>query len=378
MRQILLASASDCADKRATDCSRLLAGRLNVKGALSLISQGAQTMSEVNQTPPTVGLPDQGGSLFTPATTAVSPSGPVAGSVSPTAAVWPAACGCATCGGTTQLVYALGQLDYDLVSEARLDSLVQKMGPQSGGMASERALAFDPQRLLVYLDQHPWDAAAIEWTLRVDNTPIYAIRPQGAFAETTYQVLRRFLRDRLAEGAERVSIPGRLNGMARLLSGQTVPVVVPDPRGLYCWTTQALVTSVVGSPPAAEAPAEHHAEHERRHAGVRDFLDRVYHELRNLGLSPQERALNYSATNAFQVERVYESVLKERERMELDSINVTRSPICRPHSDCWDVELYFFFPERQVQTVRKVYRFSVDVSDVVPVTVGKTRSWFTR
>src|SRR6202044_1741810 len=100
--------------------------------------------------------------------------GPVSDSVSPTAAAWPAAHGCATCGGTTQPGYALGPLDYDLVSEARLDSLVQKMGPRSGGNASERALAFDPQRLLVYLDQHPWDAAAIEWTLRVDHTPIYA------------------------------------------------------------------------------------------------------------------------------------------------------------------------------------------------------------
>ena len=34
--------------------------------------------------------------------------------------------------------------------------------------------------------------------------------------------------------------------------------------------------------------------------------------------------------------------------------------------------------ERQVQTVRKVFRFTVDVSDVVPVTVGTVRSWFTR
>ncbi len=33
---------------------------------------------------------------------------------------------------------------------------------------------------------------------------------------------------------------------------------------------------------------------------------------------------------------------------------------------------------RHVQTVRKVYRFTVDVSDVVPVTVGTMRSWFVR
>ncbi len=55
--------------------------------------------------------------------------------------------------------------------------------------------------------------------------------------------------------------------------------------------------------------------------------------------------------------------------MELDSVNVVPSPICRPGSDCWDVEVYFFYPERQVQTVRRVYRFTVDVSDTVPVTM---------
>src|SRR5690348_13633447 len=38
----------------------------------------------------------------------------------------------------------------------------------------------------------------------------------------------------------------------------------------------------------------------------------------------------------------------------------------------------FFYPERQVQTVRQVYRLTVDVSDVVPVTVGPMRSWFVR
>ena len=64
--------------------------------------------------------------------------------------------------------------------------------------------------------------------------------------------------------------------------------------------------------------------------------------------------------------------------MGLESVNVVRSPVCRPGPDCWDVEVYFFYPERQVQTVRRVYRFTVDVSDTVPVTVGPTRSWFTR
>ena len=66
--------------------------------------------------------------------------------------------------------------------------------------------------------------------------------------------------------------------------------------------------------------------------------------MRNLGLTPQDRAINFAATNAFAFEKVYESALKEK--MELESVNVVRSPICRPGSDCWDVEVYFFYPER--------------------------------
>jgi hypothetical protein len=145
---------------------------------------------------------------------------------------------------------------------------------------------------------------------------------------------------------------------------------------MYSWTTRALVETVVGPAPAAEAPQAEKDQHEHRRGGVRNFLDRVYYELRNLGTLPQDRALNFAATNAFTVESAYEAAL--RERMELDGIRVVRSPICRPGSDCWDVELSFFYPERQVQTVRKVYRFTVDVSDIVPVTVGPMRSWFMR
>jgi cyanobactin maturation PatA/PatG family protease len=293
--------------------------------------------------------------------------------------VQPSACSCAAAspsGTAPQLVYALGQLGYDLVSEARLDSLVQKMAGLAGDTVPERVLAFDQNRFLAYLDDNPWDAAAIEWTLNLDGTPIYALRPQGAFATEAYQTLRTFLREQREQGAERVSIPGVIAGKATLLMGQVVPVVVPQLRGMYNWTTAALVEAVAGSPPARNAPAQEKEAHELKKKGIHDFLLRVYHEVRNLGQMPQERARNFAATNAFQIEKVYESAMKEK--MELDSINVVRSPIGRPGSDCWDVEVYFFYPERQVQTVRKVYRFTVDVSDIVPVTVGPTRSWFTR
>ena len=116
--------------------------------------------------------------------------------------------------------------------------------------------------------------------------------------------------------------------------------------------------------------------HTKRVEGVRNFLERAYEDFRNLGLTPQERALNVAATNAMNVARVFESSLKEE--MQLDTVDVTRSPICPPESDCWDVALTFFNPARQLEQARRVYKFTVDVSDVCPVMVGSIRSWFVR
>ena len=52
-----------------------------------------------------------------------------------------------------------------------------------------------------------------------------------------------------------------------------------------------------------------------------------------------------------------------------------KSPICRPGSDCYDVTLSFFNPKERLTVARKEYRFTIDVSDVVPVTVGEVRAW---
>ena len=60
--------------------------------------------------------------------------------------------------------------------------------------------------------------------------------------------------------------------------------------------------------------------------------------------------------------------------MELDSIEVEKSPFCRLDSDCWDVKLKFFDPENGSRA-KKVYRFTIDVSYIIPVTLGKVRSW---
>ena len=63
--------------------------------------------------------------------------------------------------------------------------------------------------------------------------------------------------------------------------------------------------------------------------------------------------------------------------LDLDTIVVAKSPVCRPDSDCYDVELGFFNPSN-LQEARTVARFTVDVSDVIPVTLGEPRFWRAR
>jgi cyanobactin maturation PatA/PatG family protease len=266
-----------------------------------------------------------------------------------------------------QSVFALGLLSYDFGTEARRDSIVQRM-------ASSANNPHDPNQMLSHLERFPSDAAAIVWTLNLDATPIYAIQPVGPFAREAYDRLRQFLREQLTEGVERISVAGHIVGSIRLFSGQTVPVIHPDLRGMFSWTIRALVEAVGGRAPASKAKKERE-DYAEKTRGIRDFLERVYHELRNLGLTPQERAINAAATNAFNVAGVIEDALQRQ--MQLDQIEVVRSPICREGSDCWDVKLTFFNPTRIFEQARKVYRFSVDVSDV-PVMVGSVRSWFVR
>jgi len=102
------------------------------------------------------------------------------------------------------------------------------------------------------------------------------------------------------------------------------------------------------------------------------FLHRIYFDLQNLGSTAHDRALNFAATNAFQAASTFAEAVARG--MELDKIEVEKSPFCRLDSDCWDVKLKFFDPENSSRT-KKVFRFTIDVRDAMPVTLGEVRSW---
>jgi cyanobactin maturation PatA/PatG family protease len=154
-----------------------------------------------------------------------------------------------------------------------------------------------------------------------------------------------------------------------LFSGQTVPVVeVGQNRGIYGWEVNTLITTAIQ---AARARASEQSEEGLRRS-LREFLTRVYYDLRNLGTTSADRALNFAATNAFQAAHTFAEAVAAG--MALDTIAVEKSPFCRMDSDCWDVKLRFFDPDNS-RRAKRVFRFTLDVSDLLPVTLGEVRSW---
>jgi cyanobactin maturation PatA/PatG family protease len=201
------------------------------------------------------------------------------------------------------------------------------------------------------------------WTLNVNQTPAYAIRPTGAFTVEAYREIRDFLTAHLVDGVERISVPGVMQGTVMLLSGQIVPVLQPAIPGMFSWTTEALLQSIQSEADNAQTLAE-----------VRNFLERVYGEHPNLGKTSRERAINYAATNVYQAQLVIRDAVKEN--MLLQHIDAEPSVICRPDADCWDVLLTFADPSKRWRKAQKLYRFTIDVSDIIPVPIGRIRSCY--
>jgi cyanobactin maturation PatA/PatG family protease len=278
------------------------------------------------------------------------------------------------------LVYALGTLGFDFGTEARRDSFKQQMLPVLFDGVPVPPNPYDPRQLVEHLRLRPSEALSLIWTVNLELTPIYAVEAVGPYAAEINAILVDFLADANAPITspafiERVSVPGIVSGRAvRLFSGQVVPVVEIDaPRGLYGWQVNRLIEEAVAAldikpkTDAAAASAE-------LSTTLRTFIDRVYYEVRNLGRLSGDRALNFAATNAFQAAAVFKDTFTTS--MRLDTIEVERSPYARPDSDAWDIKLKFFDPEN-TRRARTVFRFTIDVSDIMPVTVGEIRTWST-
>jgi hypothetical protein len=317
-----------------------------------------------------------------PTATEGSPAAPAA-----SAGVAPSSgCGCQS--GPTANVYALGNIGFDFGTEARRDSFRINMPdvPRGGSPPVFSAPnVYDPIQLADYLDANNYESTRLIWTLLLDATPIYAIEAETEYPEAVYRALRDALRFQNlpaddANYVSRVSIPGYLTGRTRrLFSGQVVPVVEALPTALYSWNEQVLVNEVVRVVEQNQKQAD--SSFVRR--TVSNFLDKVYYQMRNLGQTSQDRALNYAATNVFNLTNDLSQGILSGQTIPtqgvpnlytLDSITVSKSPFCRMDSDCQDVQVTFFDPENDTRA-RSVYQMTIDVSDVVPVQIAPTHQF---
>jgi len=340
--------------------------------------------------PETTSLPSASSGAVAPAAPAAStqPSGP---SRAPSGGVVPAGdCGCGG-NGNKSYIFAIGEIDIDFGTQARRDSFRQLMPRvETGGEppVSVPPNPYDVTQLVSYLNDHKSDSTKLIWTLNLDATPIYAIEAELAYAEDVYEVLRSALRNQALPTQDenyvsRVSIPGvQTSRTTRLFSGQVVPVVIAQPRGLYTWSEAALVNQIV----QAVLQAQPDTNEQFLRLTIRNFVDKIYYQLRNLGQTSSDRALNFAATNAFIFAEVVRQGLLTAQNLPgrtadgtnlytLDTIAVSKSPYCRMDSDCWDVQVTFFDPEND-RRARSVYQYTIDVSDEMPVSLAPTHQFF--
>ncbi len=311
----------------------------------------------------------------------------------------------------SQLVYAIGTIGYDFITDARRDYFVQQLNDMSQhddyinqfkatlGLQTDviyypedhRAMAaYLFQNYLFKIDPGPFglhveDTGSLVWVLFQENQPQYALRPLHTFAGPVLIQLANFLFNQARpanvlapdtgkptdepnpERADRVSIAGRILGDITLYNGSRVPLLDVSLRALYQWTVKLLLADL-----AHEHP-ELNDENNPLFKSLQNFLDRIYYEVRNLGQAPSDRAINYMATNIFQATDVFVDAVSKG--LELDSIFAEKSPICRPKSDCWDVVMRFFDPLHRMDRALEEYRLTVDVNDISPVSIGTRRNW---
>jgi cyanobactin maturation PatA/PatG family protease len=380
VRQAILNSAIPCDPEEVEELERCLMGKLNVPGAYELlVGEILTTVKASSITQTKISFPDNTvtpAEIARPEINSLADSGTVQPSNTtlailtpsqPTEGITPSA--------ASKLVYALGTIGYDFGSEARRDTFKQLMPAFEIDGTLIPVNPYDARQMVDYLSQNPSEAKALIWTLNQELTPIYALEPRQGFAADVYETLIMILAGQIEpedsdDFVERVSIPAKTTDKTvQLFSGQEIPVItLINTRGMYGWTINNLVEAALQS----VAPQAPQADEIAVRKALTSFVNKVYFEFQNLGQTSKDRALNFSVTNAFQAASSFAEAISRG--MQLDTIEVEKSPFCRINSDCWDVILKFFDPENS-RRAKKVYRFTVDVSDRLPVTLGEVRSW---
>ncbi len=338
---------------------------MNDQLADTVATDSADSTAELEVTAASVGSHISGGSRSEMENSSPLSVGRTTAQATPTNEVVPADVGspcCCECGGgAASLICVIGRLGFDFGSLQRQASVAADMNDNP----------LSPAALLNYLNEKPYAAADLIWTLEIDSVPLYAIEPSGPFAADGYETLRRLYEmqqsdnNQLGGDVQRVMIPGTVVGSVRLQSTAQVAVIRPAVRGIEGWHVGQLMERSL-----LDVPQESRDIRRRQFQAI---LDRFYYEHRNGGLDPADRAMNAAATMLMKMSDLL--VAKITDDLVLQRIDVSRSQVSAPGSDYWDVTILFFHPHQMVERAREVFRFTVDVSDELPFRVGEIGTW---
>jgi hypothetical protein len=101
-----------------------------------------------------------------------------------------------------------------------------------------------------------------------------------------------------------------------------VPVLDVSLRALYQWTTSLLVSDLAKDhPEVLNVDSEYYKS-------VTNFLERIYYEVRNLGQSPSDRAINFMATNIWEASDVFQKAIGNVDAQKNPVAAGTRQHLC--------------------------------------------------
>jgi hypothetical protein len=301
--------------------------------------------------------------------------------------------------------FALGQVSVEFPDERTRLAFAESMGRglQTGAVD-------DIADLIAYLDTAPAQARQLTWILQIDGSKRYALKPAGVYADEVYDMLAALVLA-LANGTISLcSIPGvARSSLTRLADGTQVrDLRLTSLRGIYGWHPQDVARQSLeavhasATAPRSEDPIvaveQADAGVERGDAAVvgftestrldwpalatpptpqieramRDALDLISFRRPQQPEVSRERAVNFAATNGYQMAAAFLDAMNEG--LDFDGYAVEYSPFARVSGNCWDVVLRFVDPDVDERAPRE-YRLTVDIDDVVPVTVGRMRRW---
>jgi len=305
--------------------------------------------------------------------------------------------------------FGIGQVGYEFPDDLTRDSFANEMRVRLGDGDVD-----DPVRVIAYLDANPAEARRLLWTFAINGERRYHITSSGAFAPSVYDMLAALVLGRVRGDIAVASLPGWTLAVNRTAMDGTVlrELRVTSLRGVYGWTAAQVASQSldavhrdalaggVGRRSEAPDPAPGSAMvagdgtenavlgltespvvtwprllepvTPQIAAAVVDFLDLVYFRADQEPEITRDRALNFTVTNGYQVAAAFLDAMHDG--LQFIGYRTEYSPFARVGGMCWDVILQFNDPTRGSRSPRE-YRMTVDIADVLPVTVGRLRRW---